>query len=357
MVFKRTIAAVATCFALNGAVVALPAAAQTDAAQAPQAQPANPSAQATPPATPPQTATPLDVYVVNPEDLLDYNKTIVVPTAYVTLLTEGRVTARKQSGMFQRGNASTLASANFKVDGIDKAFAQSLAQKAYDDFVAKLRAAGYTVLTYADIRDRDAIKNAQREKGDGPIGLPAKSESGSSFAIAAPSDEQYFKSALGWGVFAEFVQSGRLVITDATLLIPQYTIAAPQVWGEGSRGYGSVSAEVKVVHGMNLLTASANWMGKPKSRVMRGAPGVQTKQQIINVTEKAGTLQQTANTTPQAANAVSGVLSMLSGAGNIQRSSGNYAFTIDRDAYTAGAMNGISRFNAEVAKAAAEAKP
>ena len=53
MVFKRTIAAVATCFALNGAVVALPAAAQTDAAQAPQAQPANPSAQATPPATPP----------------------------------------------------------------------------------------------------------------------------------------------------------------------------------------------------------------------------------------------------------------------------------------------------------------
>ena len=91
MVFKRTIAAVATCFALNGAVVALPAAAQTDAAQAPQAQPANPSAQATPPATPPQTATPLDVYVVNPEDLLDYNKTIVVPTAYVTLLTEGHM--------------------------------------------------------------------------------------------------------------------------------------------------------------------------------------------------------------------------------------------------------------------------
>ena len=112
------------------------------------------------------------MYVVNPEDLLDYNKTIVVPTAYVTLLTEGRVTARKQSGMFQRGNASALASANFKVDGIDKAFAQSLAQKAYDDFVAKLRAADYTVLTYADIRDRDAIKNAQREKAMAQSGCP-----------------------------------------------------------------------------------------------------------------------------------------------------------------------------------------
>jgi hypothetical protein len=297
------------------------------------------------------------VNVVNPEDLLDYSKTIVVPTAYVSLLTEGRVSAVKQSGMFQSGNATARASANYKVNGIDKAFAQGLAQKAYDDFVAKLRAAGYTVLTYADIKDRDYIKTAQREKGDSTLGLPAKSEQGNTYVIAAPSDEQHFKTAIAWGMFAEFVQAAKPVITDATIIIPQYTIVAPQVWGESSRGYSSVSAEVKTGSGMNLLNASANWMGKPKSRVMRGAPGVQTKQQVINITEKAGTLQQTADTTPQAANALSGVLSMLSGSGNIQRTSSELAFTIDRDAYTSGAMNGIGRFNAEVAKAAAEAKP
>jgi hypothetical protein len=158
-------------------------------------------------------------------------------------------------------------------------------------------------------------------------------------------------------MFGEFVQSAKPVITDATIIIPQYTIIAPQVWGESSRGYSSVSAEVKTSPGMNLLRASAMWMGKPKSRVMHGAPGVVLKQQVINITEKAGTLQHTADTTPQAANALSGVLNMLSGAGNIQRTSGEYAYTIDRDAYTSGVMNGIGRFNAEVAKAAAEAKP
>jgi len=305
----------------------------------------------------PATGTAMEVNVVNPEDLLDYSKTIVVPTAYVSLLTEGRVSAVKQSGIFQRGNATARASANYKVVGIDKAYAQGLAQKAYDDFVSKLRAAGYTVLTYADIKDRDYIKAAQREKGDAAMGLPAKSDQGNSYVVAAPSDEQHFKSAMAWGLFAEFVQSAKPVITDATIVIPQYTIVAPQVWGESSRGYSSVSAEVKTGPGMNLLHASALWMGKPKPRVMRGAPGVATKQQVINVAENAGTLQQTADTTPQAANVLSSTLSMLSGAGNIQRTSGEYAFTIDRDAYASGVMSGVNRFNAEVAKAAAEAKP
>ena len=327
-------------------------------AQSPAEAPSAPAAPAAPAAH--QAATPtaaIEVNIINPEDLLDYNKTILVPAVYVSLLTEGRAAARQQSGMFQRGNASALASARYKVIGLDKAFAQGIAQKACDDFVAKLRAAGYTVLTYADIKDREPIKNAQREKGDGTIGLPTKSEGGVSYVIAAPSDEQHFKTALAWGVFAEFIQSAKPLINDATLLIPQYTIVAPQMWGESSRGYGSVSAEIKTGPGMNLQTASVVWMGKPKSRVMRGAPGVHAKQQVINITEKAGTLQQPADTTPQSANALSGVLSAISGAGNIQRTSGEYAFTVDRDAYTAGAMSGIGRFNAEVAKAAAEAKP
>lgn len=305
----------------------------------------------------PPAATAMEVNVVNPEDLLHYSKTVMVPTAYVTLLAGGRATASKQSGLFQRGNASALASANFRVAGIDKAFAQSLAQLAYDDFVGKLRAAGYTVLTYADVREREFMRNAQREKGDGALGLPTKSEGGHTYVTAAPTDDQHFRSGFAGGVFAEFLQGGKSLVTDATLIIPQYTITAPQIWGESSRGYASVSAEIKTAPGMNLTFAAAHWAGKPVSRVMRGIPGVQTRQQVVNITGKAGTLQHVADTTPQAANALSNVLSALSGAGNTQRSSGEYLFTIDREAYAAGMMNGIGRFNAEVAKAAADAKP
>ena len=84
--------------------------------------------------------------------------------------------------------------------------------------------------------------------------------------------------------------------------------------------------------------------------MMTGIPGVGTKQQVINVTEKAGDLEKTADTTPTTANALSGLFNSLNGAGNIQRTSSEYLFTIDRDAYAGGIMNG------EVARAAASAK-
>jgi hypothetical protein len=44
------------------------------------------------------------VTVLNPEDLLDYSKTILVPTTIVTVMSEGKVGAVRQSGIFQRGN-------------------------------------------------------------------------------------------------------------------------------------------------------------------------------------------------------------------------------------------------------------
>ena len=306
-----------------------------------------------------QTAAPVPLavstVVVNPEDLLDTNKTVVVPTAYVTLITDGRVAATKQSGFFSSGNNTAKASASYRVAGLDKAYAQQLAQAAQNDFVSQLRAAGYTVLTYAEVKERDFVKAAQRETEVGALGLPVKSEGGNNFVTAAPSDEQHFKSGFAGGAFAEFQSGGKSRFTDATLIIPHYTFASPQAWAEGSRGYKSVSAEANVAPGMNLSAASAHWMGQPRLRMMRGIPGVATKEQVINTTEKAGELAKSADTTPQSANALGSALSALTGAGNIQRSSGEYVLTIDREAYTAGVLNGVRGFNAEVAKAAAAA--
>lgn len=71
---------------------------------------------------PPQTPAPSDAppaTVASP---------VVVPTLYLTLLTDGRVAATKQSGLFQSGNATAKASASYRVTGLDKAFAQQLAR-------------------------------------------------------------------------------------------------------------------------------------------------------------------------------------------------------------------------------------
>jgi hypothetical protein len=294
---------------------------------------------------------PVAVEAINPEDLLGSNKTLIVPTAYVTLVTDGRVHASKQSGLLQRGNASAHAAANFKSRGLDKAYAQQLARAAQDNLVAQLRAAGYTVLTYADVKDREVFRGAGREGGQ-----VTASEGGLNTLTVAPSDEQLFKSGFAGGQFSEFISGGKTRIGDATLLIPQYTFHAPQAWAEGSRGYNSVSAAANVAHGMNMASARVSWLGQPVSRMMRGIPGVATTKPVINVSEKVGNLSAGTDASPTAGNALSSALSNF-GAGDIQRSVTNYELTIDREAYAAGVMNGVQNFNGEVAKVAAATKP
>jgi hypothetical protein len=297
-------------------------------------------------------ATPMQVAVesINPEDLLGSGKTLLIPTAYVSLVTDGGVSASKQAGAFQQGNATARASANFKVQGIDKAYAQQLARAALDNLIAQLRAAGYNVLTYADVKDRDVFRGAGREAGP-----KANSEGGLNTLTFAPSDEQLFQSGFNGGLFSEFISGGKTRIGDATLIIPQYSFHAPQAWAESSRGYSSVSATTNVVHGMNMAYARVTWLGQPVSRMMRGIPGVATTKPVINVSEKVGNLSQGVDASPTAANSLSSALANFGG-GSIQRSVTNYEMTIDREAFAVGVMNGVQNFNAEVAKVAAAAK-
>lgn len=290
------------------------------------------------------------VEAINPEDLLDSGKTLLIPTAYVTLVTDGRVSASKQAGALQQGNATARAAANFKVLGIDKAYAQQLAKAALDNLIGQLRAAGYTVLTYADVKDRDVFRNAAREAGP-----KANSEGGLNILTVAPSDEQLFQSGFNGGLFSEFISGGKTRIGDATLLIPQYSFHAPQAWAESSRGYKSVSATTNVVHGMNMASARVTWLGQPVSRMMRGIPGVATTKPVINVSEKVGNLSSGVDASPTAANSLSSALANFGG-GSIQRTVTNYELAIDREAFAAGVMNGVQNFNAEVAKVAAAAK-
>lgn len=337
-------AAALSLFSLGAAAQAVPeAAAPASAPVAASAAPAVPGLM------------PVAVNVVNPEDLADYEKTVVVPTVYVKLLTEGSVFVAQQGGLFG-GNNSVKAKAAHKVVGIDKAFAQSLAKQAHDDFVTRLRAAGYKVMTYDDIKDRDYVVAAERDAGDARFGLPMeKSADGrDTFVVAAPNEAQQFKIGFT-GPFSVFVQYGKPKFTDAIVIIPQYTIVAPQFWGEKGGGFNSISATVNTAPGMNLQSANAWWMGKPKVRMASGISGVTAKAALVNTTAKAGELVQAEDTTPVAANALSKALGLLSGTGSIKQNSADYTFTINREQYLQGAMVGIASFNAEFAKVASGA--
>lgn len=305
------------------------------------------------------TTTQLAVNVGYAEDLTDYANTVVVPTVYVKFLVQGSVFAVKQGGYRVGQNANTVrASAKYRVAGMDKTLAREISRQVHDDFVNKLRAAGYTVLTYDDIKDRDYVRAAEREAGDAHWGLPVESPRDSSdvYLVAAPSDAQQFKSGFAGGVFSEFISSGKPKFHDATLIIPTYTIVSPQVWGETGATYSTISAGIKTAVGMTLRTASARWMGKPRVRMGGGNhPGVVTKHEVVNITEQAGYLVA-ADTTSAAANSLSKDLSFLTGAGSIRTDSSEYIFTLDRNAYIAGVLKGTGDFNAQVAMTAAEVR-
>lgn len=296
---------------------------------------------------------------VNPEDLRSYDRVVMVPTVYVNLLVKGSVFAAKQtSGLASLGGGSSgavKAGAKFKTTGIDAELATAIARQAYDDFVKQLRDAGYTVLTYDDIKDRADIKAMLRETVP-TSGLREKSENGNDYIVAAPSAEQHFKAGMVNGIFNQFSGGRGSKILDAVVLIPEYTIAAPQVWAESSSGYKSVTAGVNAKPGMTVSSARLYWLGKNVVRVMHGVPGVQLEGQILDVSTNVGTLN-TEDKTPTTANAVSNVLGRLSGLGGIKATSAEYELVIDRAAYTAGAAAGIGAFNAEVARIAKDAKP
>lgn len=323
---------------------------------------ATPAADAAPAAATNSNGFKFDLKSAYPEDLRDYNNTIVVPTVFVKIMVKGKVFVAKQgsalSEMATGGNANTVrASANYKVEGMDKALAQGIAQKAYDDFVAKLRSAGYTVLTYADIKDRDYIRGADREKPDSDWGVPTDSPRGSSdlYLVASPSDEQDFASGLSGGVFNQFIHFGKPLFTDATIVIPTYTIVSPRAGGKAEASYSTISAEVNVAPSMAMPNAIVQWMGKPKVRMMHGMPGVISPYPFGNLTDHAGELSKE-DTTSKVGNAFAIGLSLLSGSGSVTGHSANYTLKIDRDAYLAGAMNGIGAFNTEVARISQETK-
>jgi hypothetical protein len=281
--------------------------------------------------------------------------TLIIPTVYVELAVAGKVSATKQGGALASlgggGSNTVKAKAQWAVDGLDKAFAQSIARKVQEDLVAKLRAAGYTVKTYEDIKGLDAVKAAKRQALDAAWGLPLiKSQAimNSVAVVAAPSDEQYFISGMAWGLFNQFVRGTKSTLGEGTILIPTITIAAPQAWVETGGGYKRISAQANVAPGMNLTIARADFMSD------RGSGGtLMTTEQIINLNEKVGELT-TRDTTPASANALSSALSALSGAGSISTKSGHYLLTIDRAAYEAAVLRGAVAFNSEIAKLAAK---
>ncbi|MBK7907875.1 MAG: hypothetical protein IPJ78_15130 [Gemmatimonadetes bacterium] len=276
-----------------------------------------------------------DMNVYGERSLRDLKK-VIVPTIVVRYALRGSLFVVNQG----RG-ATARAKGRFVVAGLEKEYLQELSKRLYDDVVARLREAGYEVLTYDDLKDIPEVQRMPRYTADADWGMPTVNPPGGDieYAMAFPSDAQAIDPPMqgyGWGF--------RKVMKDlnAGIVVPEYTIDAPIMGGETDRSISSRSASVNIRPRMRMIAMTTYTTEK------LGGGGFQMKRHMENLGGDVGQVASVEDASPRVANALSRSLSILSGSADMQTSSTNYGMKVDREAYTAQFLRATVSWNTEV---------
>jgi hypothetical protein len=190
-------------------------------------------------------------------------KTYLIPTYTVQVSSLGSVWAKA---------GRTKAHAKYYVSGLDKAVMQGLSKKLQDDLVAKMRSAGYTVLTYEDVKGEPDVSSHGLLKIDSRYGLPTGGGLGApvTFVIANPTDAQAFEAPIqgpSWWL------RGISKAKDLTVIVPELTFTTPQMFGQASSTATVDSAGISTDPRMIFEGAKIYGMN-PKG----GQPAIQVQQ-------------------------------------------------------------------------------
>lgn len=175
------------------------------------------------------------------------SKTYIIPTVYL------RVMARTQSSIKSKSSTGASVKAKIFIEGIEKSLFQGLAKKVYDDLVVKTRAAGYTVLTYDDLKAD--LAGMERMKATGKYAFPTKLSDGATgvdYAIVTPSDEQAFDYGIT-GLLFRYRDLGKK--KEAVVLIPDISFSITEVAGKTGSDIWGKSASLAVLPPMRLQSA------------------------------------------------------------------------------------------------------
>ncbi|MCU1349164.1 MAG: hypothetical protein JWO56_2194, partial [Acidobacteria bacterium] len=120
---------------------------------------------------------------------LGSSKTYLIPAVNLVISAQGSVWAK---------SGGAKAHGKYYVDGLKKDLLQGLASKIQDDLITRMRAAGYTVLTYDDVKAEPDVASHGRNRPDARFGLPTTGGLGMpvTFVVAAPTDEQAFDAPI-----------------------------------------------------------------------------------------------------------------------------------------------------------------
>lgn len=276
---------------------------------------------------------------------------VIVPTVIVRFAAKGSLTVVNQGHFLQTDGNTVKAKGKFIVGGLEKAYLQDLAKQLQEDFVRQLRAQGYTVLTWADVKDHEEVAKMKRFKADEDWGMPTDNGppgSKNTYLKAFPTDEQGIDPPMqgyAWGF--------RKVMKDleAGLFVPEYIIDAPLLSGSKKHGVASRGASVTVNADM-----MANAYVPFVKHDFRGYGSFRLKEPVAGVAEDVGTIGEAEDDSPKFANAISAGLKQLSNVGGIDVKSGTWGMKVDRAKYTAGVLRAGASINAAVMREIAAEK-
>jgi hypothetical protein len=190
---------------------------------------------------------------------LTSSKTFFIPTVTIMVSAYGSVWAQSKNG-----SANAQAHGKFYVKGLDKELVQGLAKQLQEDLVAKMRAAGYTVFTYDDLKDLPVIANHGREAGDEKwAGLPTMTKDPLKYLIANPTDAQNFDRPITGPLF--WLRSVALE-KNLILIVPEITFSVPQLTGKTEKGYKTAEASLLMLPALKLQGAVI-WTADAKGSV------------------------------------------------------------------------------------------
>jgi hypothetical protein len=283
-------------------------------------------------------------------------KRVIVPSLQLRVLWTGDAAAGKTIS-FRKGVSLKV---KYALSGLTKEDLQGFSKTLYDDLVAKLRAAGWEVLTYDDVKAD--VAGVDRAKLDEKLGLPIQSGEGGTehYAVAAPSDEMQFKEALqGWTwPFRKIAKE-----KDANVFVPVYTVRCPRPSAQATQSNaagGDVRIEAKV--GLQPFLAFT----KPNGLVLqfinpKGAMGFVANNDWLRMTEQAGVAEQVDESAPEFEGTLSWFFkNVVAGNSDSRDYKSRYAlvaFRVDKPVYSEALLKGAEAFNDVAARmTAAELK-
>lgn len=284
---------------------------------------------------------------------LQQTRKIMLPGVYVEVMNWGKITSVTSTSALQTlgGAANGAAKAEMEVAvPADLDMLQSVAAELYQDLATKLRAAGWEVVTYAEVRNDPVMKKVSLVDSDPKLGVPVRKVKTSKqelhYTVAAPLGMPVIDPGMTmpmWNIRALLKE------INATGLETVYRFDPVALKATGRHGMGGTNYAETEAHA-NLMLAHA----QAQFATAKMFPGSIRLKKPLVVESEIGVVKKTKDVSPEFENRLSKALTYIGG-GQISKSKGLYVCELDPVRLKPALLAAGKAFNDEIVKGAGKA--